>query len=327
MARPDPVAHGVSVAFLRPLAAVLVRLDEDGAAFLAALGVPADMAPQAFVAGERVDAVLDEIAARRRDPSLALTLVTAASARPLGMFGHMVWLSGTLRDALERATRLFAMVSHRTALSLEVTGPIATLSQQPHAHRGRILAEFPFASFAQRARAATSGRFALRAVRFAHAGTCTPAYRELFGVEVTFGARRDELELAADQLELPLASADAMTSAVLEERIAELAATPPGHATFAERARQAIAALEGPVTLTALARRLALGERTLRRRLGREGLSMRTLVDGVRLERARAMLAAGSSVKETAFALGFSEPSAFSRAYKRWTGGAPRVRS
>jgi len=118
-----------------------------------------------------------------------------------------------------------------------------------------------------------------------------------------------------------------MTSAVLEERIAELAATPSGPATFAERARQAIAELEGPVTLTTLARRLSLGERTLRRRLGSEGLSMRALVDGVRLERARAMLAAGSSVKETAFALGFSEPSAFSRAYKRWTGAAPRERS
>ena len=294
MARSDgPAAHGVSVAFLRPLADVLGRLGEDGRAFLDALGVAAELAPETFVAGARVDGALDEIAARRRDPSFALTLVHAAAARPLGMFGHMVWLSGTLRDALARATRLFAMVSRRTALDLEVNGAIATLRQQPHTHRGRILTEFPFASFAQRARVATSGAFALRSVRFAHAGESTAAYRELFGVPVVFGAQRDELELAADQLELPLASADAMTAAVLEERIAVLAATATVQGPFVERARRAIAELEGTVTLTALAQRLALGERTLRRRLEREGLTMRTLVDGVRLERARAMLAAG----------------------------------
>jgi AraC-like DNA-binding protein len=43
----------------------------------------------------------------------------------------------------------------------------------------------------------------------------------------------------------------------------------------------------------------------------------------VRRDRATDLLAAGASIKDVAFQLGFSEPSAFSRAYKRWTGRSP----
>src|SRR5512139_2336924 len=116
VARTVPAVRGVSAAFLRPLADLLARIGEDGPGFLRALGVDDQTAPETFVAGDRVDALLDELATRRRDPSFALTLVDAAAARPLGLFGHMVWLSGTLRDAITRATRLFAMVSRRTLL-------------------------------------------------------------------------------------------------------------------------------------------------------------------------------------------------------------------
>jgi AraC-like DNA-binding protein len=161
-------------------------------------------------------------------------------------------------------------------------------------------------------------------VRFTHAGTPLPIYREVFGVDVTFGARRDEIELDAAQLDLRLASADPITSAVLEERVAQLAQAPAGRSPFVDQVRRAVAQIDGTVTLAALGKRLGISERTLRRRLEQEGQTLRALVDDVRRERADALLAAGSSVKETAFALGFSEPSAFSRAYKRWTGTSPR---
>jgi AraC-like DNA-binding protein len=90
--------------------------------------------------------------------------------------------------------------------------------------------------------------------------------------------------------------------------------------------RAAAAGLAQEVTLETIARQLGVSARTLRRNLEQEGTTLRAVVDEVRRERADELLAAGRPVKEIAFGLGFSEPSAFSRAYKRWTGRAPKSR-
>ena len=318
---------GISVALLRPLAELLTKIDEDPAAFLAAVGVTREMAPNAYVAATKVDRALDAIAARRDDPALALTLAKIAAARPLGLFSHMIWLSGTLGDALERAVKHYGMVTQRTVLRLERDGRAVRVRAIPvvrDATRGRILGEFPFASLALRARDATSGAFAPRAVRFAHAGESSARYVEVFGVPVTFGAAHDELELDAAQLALPLASADEITSTILEAKIAQLAVSPD--APFLERVRRA-AVTRLDASPDDIARELGMSARTLRRQLGQHDQTFRGVIDQLRRERADELLANDKTVKEVAFALGFSEPSAFSRAYKRWTGKAPNDRS
>ncbi len=155
---PDPNSalssagvNGISVALLRPLTELMGRLEIDAAEVLAALGIDDATTPETYVAGDLVDRCLDDIARRRGDPAFALTLARAAIERPVGMFGHMVWLSGTLRDALTRASKFWAMVSRRSTVSFdEGPGGIATVRQRsvngiPH---GRILTEYSFASLA-----------------------------------------------------------------------------------------------------------------------------------------------------------------------------------
>lgn len=69
------------------------------------------------------------------------------------------------------------------------------------------------------------------------------------------------------------------------------------------------------------ARHLALSERTLHRRLADEGTRFSAMVDEARYHRARVLLADRRMTIETiAFAIGFAEPSSFSRAFKRWSG-------
>jgi len=318
--------HGISVALLRPLAGLLGRLGEDPAAFLAALGVVDTMAPETYVDADRVDRELAAIAESRDDPALGLTLAQLTIARPLGMFGHLVWLSGTVRDALTRAAKFYSMVSGRTRLSLHERDGVAIVRQAPAAvslRRGRILTELPFASLALRGREATGGKLALRAVRFAHAGEATAIYSEVFAAPVQFSASCDEVELSAAALELELASADPITAAALEANVARLTAGRPG-APLVERVRRAVASLHGEASLAAVAGELGISPRALRRGLEAEHHTLREVVDNARRERADELLASGSSVKEITFALAFTEPSAFSRAYKRWTGRAPR---
>jgi AraC-like DNA-binding protein len=121
--------------------------------------------------------------------------------------------------------------------------------------------------------------------------------------------------------------ADARLRVVLERAAAAVVArlSPAGELT--QRLRQALGEeLRGGVpTCEQVARRLAIGVRTLNRRLQAEGTSFQQQLAELRCELARGYLDDGRlAISEVAYLLGFSEPSAFHRAFKRWTGHSPQ---
>jgi AraC-like DNA-binding protein len=80
----------------------------------------------------------------------------------------------------------------------------------------------------------------------------------------------------------------------------------------------------GPVRIDSVARALGCSRQTLYRRLKVEGVTFAALLDGLRRRLAlRFVREQGLPVKEAAWRLGFSDPAAFSRAFKRWTGTSP----
>ena len=329
-------SHGNSVLLLRPLAMVLRRMGVDGDRFLAGLGIDVDTPPDAYLPNAKVDRALEAIAARRGDEAFGLTMAREAAARsPLGLFGHLVWLSGTLREALTRAVRFYSLVTQRATLSLEVEGHrVARFSQRrvAGAERGTILSDYAFASLVLRARAAAGARFAVRTMRFAHPAPSPAPYEALFETAVTFDggdagqARVDELTMDACMLDLPLSGADSLTAEAIEARADQIRArmgAAPGPLALRVKAAVQAELRSGRPLLGSVAARLGMGGRSLRRRLGEQKLSLRAIVDSARRECATELLASGVSVKEVAFQLGFSDPSAFSRAYKRWTGWPP----
>jgi AraC-like DNA-binding protein len=326
---PTSWPHGNSVLLLRPLSTVLGRCGADPERFLADVGVTPDAPVDSFVPNARVDRALDAIAAARGDEAFGLTLAREAVARPpVGLFGHIVWLSGTVHDALMQAARFYSLVTGRARLALESSagGDVATFTQRmlEGARRGRILTEYMFATLVLRGRAAAGAAFRIRAMRFADAARSAAAYEDLFQAPVAFDPHVgavDALVLDAAALALPLSTADPFTAAVLEEQLARFG----GSGSVLERLRAAVRAEMGAgrPSLASVARRLGVSDRTLRRQLEAQRISLRALVAAVQREYATERLARGATVKELAFELGFSEPSAFSRAYKRWTGLPP----
>jgi AraC-like DNA-binding protein len=82
----------------------------------------------------------------------------------------------------------------------------------------------------------------------------------------------------------------------------------------------------GTIRIEAVARALGCSRQTLYRRLKAEGVTFEQLLDDLRRRLAlRFVREQGLSVKEASWRLGFSEPAAFSRAFKRWTGRTPRA--
>jgi AraC-like DNA-binding protein len=70
---------------------------------------------------------------------------------------------------------------------------------------------------------------------------------------------------------------------------------------------------------------LRLTPRTLQRRLAAEGQPFASVVDGIRRAQAERWLRVGTSIAETSFLVGYSEPRAFHRAFKRWIGTTPEA--
>jgi AraC-like DNA-binding protein len=81
----------------------------------------------------------------------------------------------------------------------------------------------------------------------------------------------------------------------------------------------------GDFSSEAVARALHMSPRSLQRKLAAQGTTFRKLLQAVREELAQSYLADGSlTLLEISYLLGFSEQSAFSRAFKRWTGSTPQ---
>ena len=106
---------------------------------------------------------------------------------------------------------------------------------------------------------------------------------------------------------------------------ASTAAVRPQPGRFCRMVEQTVEPLlaSGEVRIAAIARTLGVSRQTLYRRLKAEGTTFERLLDGLRHRLASRLLGEGVAVKDIAYRLGFSDPAAFSRAFKRWTGASP----
>jgi AraC-like DNA-binding protein len=148
-----------------------------------------------------------------------------------------------------------------------------------------------------------------------------------FGGVLEFGAPRGELVLDRALLAEPLTGAEAgLASALAQHAEAMLARLPAAPGPLTQRLRQELwrCLPDGVPGLAVLARRLGTSQRTLQRRLGLEGVTLQGQIEEVRRELALRLLTdARLSATEIAFLTGFSEASAFYRAFRRWTGTTP----
>jgi AraC-like DNA-binding protein len=155
-------------------------------------------------------------------------------------------------------------------------------------------------------------------------------YDLLFGAPCRFGAETTALVFDSALLKEPLLQDEAGIAAFLRRAPQDLLARIDDGSTTAARVRRLLGqSFPGPGLLpteSELADRLSVSPQTLRRRLAAEGTSFQQIRDQMRRDHAIAALAEGRTpIERISEQLGFSEPSAFHRAFKRWTGSTPRA--
>ena len=148
---------------------------------------------------------------------------------------------------------------------------------------------------------------------------------DAFGCAVRFGASEDSFLLSIEHADLTLPTANRGMAATLDQILARQLAELTEE-DLESRCRHWLAQqlTSGEPTQAELATALHMSQRSLQRRLEELGLSYRSLLEKTRLTLAQGYLAdSARSITEITFLLGFSEQSAFTRAFRRWTGMTP----
>lgn len=170
-------------------------------------------------------------------------------------------------------------------------------------------------------------RLAPERVCFQHLPGADPeALAAVFGVRPELCAGFDGFEVGADLLERPLAHSNAALRVYFERQCQEAAERFHADAALTGRVRrEIIEGMNGQLpSMQAVARALGLSVRSLHRGLEAEGARWSELVDAVRSELAQRYLARRSlNIGEVSYLVGFSDTSAFFKAFKRWTGKKP----
>ncbi len=319
---------GYSVRLLRWLARNAATLGADPDELLGSAGVAPDADADTYVPDTPVIAAFRHLAAACGDPTLGLTLARASPPGSLGIFDYMLLTSSTLRDAVQRAVRLYPLLSSRATLHFEERHGLARVSYhlRPGAKHDSFFWEFGTAAFVLRAREALRDRLPLRAVHFVRKQVHAERYESFFQAEVLFGRPVDEFVFDAPLLDRPFRTADPTTLRLLEPEAEVMQRRLAEREPFLERVRRlARESLRSKRSdLLHLAKQLRISPRTLQRQLEAQGTSHRQLLDDGRRDLARRMIAeAEGSAGEVAYELGYATEAAFYRAFRRWTGMTP----
>jgi len=249
---------------------------------------------------------------------------------PLGtwdMMCHAVINAGTLGQALHRYCRFFQLIDRGLAMHIELDGDDLRLILDDAApERGAYLAELSFLNTHRFACWLVQEELPLREVRFAHARSARAGdYRLMFvGNPVSFEQDQHALHLAASLLEKPILQTPESLRRYLRHPMRAMLTTSYAYSWTAKVREQLRRELQDLPELVAVAARLDLHPQTLRRRLSAEGSTFKQIKSDIRRDTALHFLGKRNlSVEEVAHRSGFSEASAFIRAFKSWTGLTP----
>jgi AraC-like DNA-binding protein len=152
------------------------------------------------------------------------------------------------------------------------------------------------------------------------------AYRQHLSPRTVFAAASNAIAFPQSLLAMENPRADARLFRLMDEQCAAMHRPLPGREDLLTALKLHIVDRfgEGTATLESAARHVGMSERTLQRRLARQGLTLNGLIDETRKEfAARLLRETDRSVASVGYQLGFSQPSAFTRSARRWFNMAP----
>lgn len=259
-----------------------------------------------------------------RNPALALELHDRYPENRMHFVAHLGMRCATMREAIEQWRKYAFLVAETDEVGYAIRGQEARFiyTCRDARYASRWFAEHYMALGLFYARTFTGGPLVLRRASFTHADPgYAEAYQRTFECPIEFGAQENALYFDAAYLSKPFKTADPYLRHFLVAKADELMARLEPEARMENRIIQTLSVLQAKgegLTLERVAQALQLPVRRLRLSLEAEGGSFRAALNTFRREAAARYLRQGLTVSQTAYLLGFSEPSALQHAFKRW---------
>lgn len=262
------------------------------------------------------------------NPNFALEAGQYWHPSQLGTLGYAWMTSSTLRTAFERIARYARIVLGTANITVDESSESLSLyfdfANDDFAPAFRI--DGTLAVVLAMVRCNAGQEFNPQSVSFRHATPENVAdFDALFQCAVTFNADTDSLTISIDDADKPRACSNTQLVQIHDQLLIEYVAKLD-KGNIVEKVKLAIINNlgSGYISDSSVAESLFMSERTLQRRLQDNNTTFKILVNEIRQDMADKYLQDSSlSLTEIAFMLGFSEMSAFSRAFKRWSGRSP----
>jgi AraC-like DNA-binding protein len=280
---------------------------------------------------ERQIRFLNLAASALRDEHLGFHLGQEADLRKYGLIYYAAASSETLGDTLQRVARYVSNANE--SLSIKFFGGknirmvISYVGIARHLDRHQI--ECWLTVLIRTWRKLTSYPVGPSHVSLTHRRRGDfSKFAAFLGCNIEFGAAVDEVVFPSSMAAIPIVSADPYLNKLLTAKFEEAHFPPPTtRGSFQSVVENAIAPLlpHGNAREGEIARRCGLSRRTFVRRLTSEGLTFSRVLNGLRRDLAAQYLADHAlSISQIAWLLGYQKVSAFTNAFKHWTGKTPR---
>lgn len=262
------------------------------------------------------------------DPGIAFSLDSVTNISDYGILGYAMLSSATFRGALQirrqfHDSMLGTMVRIESAQELNAGYELTCSS----AASTETLRRFEIEEFLVEGMALVkvlTGIYpVVRSVSFAYPEPPYSArYRSFFKCPIEFGASKTIFNVKSPSLSTPILSNNPLLHDICTQHCKDVLELHEDTGHLHSCLREIFLKSPGQIPeLSVAAEHLGISERSLRRKLASDGLSYQGLKDQFRLDLSRQLLIAGKMApKEIAYFLGFSTPSALSRAFKAWTG-------
>jgi len=263
------------------------------------------------------------------DPAIALRVSTMVKTNTLGIIGYLASASESRRNAFELVKGLTPLLWEDVECDLESGGEVAFIrcSTGCNPRTSRFTIEYAIGLTVTMSRVLGAGRSDPLEARFSYSAPAyADEYERILRLPIRFDAGEDGVLFPISMMDSLNPSADAALRQLLERYAAGQLARIPTSARFSQRIRACILSRLplGGLTADTVAAQFFMSNRTLRRRLQEEATSYQEILDDVRAELARHYLTKEKrGIDDVAFLLGFSDPSAFTKVFRRWTGQTP----
>lgn len=270
------------------------------------------------------------------DPAFPLRFGAETDFQKFSIVGLIAHASATMTEALEQMNRYSRLVAEVEGVSdgprftLEMRdGKLRMEDRRTNADAFYEMTESTWSRFICGSRRDFPERVFAYAAEVTHpAPPHADEYEAIWRVPVRFGAPRNIIEMNPAWPTLQIQPENRYVFGVFSARAEALLRDLERSVKFSHKVESLLMPMlhTGGASADAVAERLKISRQTLYRRLKSEGATFEDVLDDLRRRLSLHYLSERkASVNETAYLVGFSDPTAFSRAFKRWTGASPRT--